>query len=121
ELVVSGDEASLEVRLERTASAGPRRELTLRLTGACLFSPQGVPYHWTEESLVETTPTGPASFTGTWRHGGVTFRLSASRPFATLDLRALADSQVLRTHYFTSFNLKKRYTYWVEEPPVAPD
>lgn len=131
ELVVSADEASLLVRVERLdgaeGAAAPRggaaapSALTLLMDGACLFSPQGVPYHWRDESLValrraEGCEGGEGRVEGEWTFGKLPFDLASSLPFAKCALRTIPDEGILRTHYFTSFNLKKRYTYWVEEP-----
>ncbi|HWP68904.1 MAG TPA: glycogen debranching protein, partial [Rectinemataceae bacterium] len=128
ELVVSGDEASLLVRVERLdgaeGAAAPLRgaaapsALTLLMDGACLFSPQGVPYHWRDESLVALSRAGGSEcrIEGEWTFGKLPFALASLLPFAKCGVRKIPDDGILRTHYFTSFNLKKRYTYWVEEP-----
>jgi len=125
ELVVSGDEASLLVRVERLdgaeGAAAPRGgaaapgALTLLMDGACLFSPQGVPYHWRDESLVALR-RAEGSIEGEWMFGQLPFDLASSLPFAKCGVRKIPDDGIVRTHYFTSFNLKKRYTYWVEKP-----
>jgi len=140
ELVVSGDEASLSLRVERIGGgAEPSRSaatytppnaasgeaaakdvaspaFTLTIDGACLFSPQGVPYHWREESLLSVWRSGgrQSGLEGEWNYGGLPFSLRSSVRFDSLAIRKVADDEILRTHYFTSFNLKKRYTYWVE-------
>jgi len=140
ELVVSGDEASLSLRVERIGGgSGPSRSaatstppnaapgeaaeenvagpaFTLTVDGACLFSPQGVPYHWRDESLlsVRRAGGGQSGLDGEWNYGGLPFSLRSSVRFDSLAIRKVADDEILRTHYFTSFNLKKRYTYWVE-------
>jgi hypothetical protein len=125
DLVVSGDEASLRFRIERTTREtstdnagreGGRGEVRLHLFGACLFSPQGVPYHWREESDISLARSGAAALSGEWTTGGIAFTIAASRPFDSLLARKLDDEEVKRTLYFTSFNLKKRYTFWVDEP-----
>ncbi len=125
ELVVAGDEASLWLRVERMNGAlsegagecagGPI--FTLTVDGACLFSPQGVPYHWREESLlsVQRARGGQDGLDGMWKYGGLSFSLRSSVRFENLEIRKVADDEIIRTHYFTSFNLKKRYTYWVEK------
>jgi len=135
ELVVFGDEASLSLRLERTsgeqmqncdklASAIPmvpgrgagNLSFTLTIDGASLFSPQGVPYHWRDESLlsVRNANGGQSGIDGEWIYGRLPFSLRSSVRFDSLIIRKIMDDEIIRTHYFTSFNLKKRYTYWVE-------
>lgn len=120
ELVVSGDEASLSLRLERVGGApgealgGPA--FTLIIDGACLFSPQGVPYHWREESFLSVRRADGTrnGFDGEWSYGKLPFALRSSVQLDSLAIRKVSDDEIVRTHYFTSFNLKKRYTYWVE-------
>jgi len=135
ELVVSGDEASLSLRLERmngtrapesgapaSGALAARRKgkggsaLTLTVDGACLFSPQGVPYHWRDESLLSMRRAGGAlnGLDGDWSYGKLPFALRSSARFDNLAIRKVSDDAIVRTHYFTSFNLKKRYTFWVE-------
>jgi len=154
ELVVSGDEASLSLRVERVdggvglsgegtamslgappspgsglsvgaaptpSNAAPGEgadgpAFTLTVDGACLFSPQGVPYHWRDESLlcVRCSGGGQSGLDGEWNYGRLPFSLRSSLRFDSLAIRKVADDEIIRTHYFTSFNLKKRYTYWVE-------
>ena len=58
----------------------------------------------------------PTELRGDWPHGKLGFELESSLPFFARALRRLGEDEVARTQYFTSFNLKKRYTYWVERP-----
>jgi hypothetical protein len=128
EIVVCGDEASLSLRVERLDCAGLSKcggaekgamgsaSFTLVMDGACLFSPQGVPYHWREENLlsVRRASGGQDGLDGKWTYGKLPFSLRSSVRFDSLTVRKVTDDEIIRTHYFTSFNLKKRYTFWVE-------
>ncbi|SLM18801.1 Glycogen debranching protein [uncultured spirochete] len=123
ELVVSGDEASLALKIEKMGEGGGgpsgdtgRSVFTLTVDGACLFSPQGVPYHWRDESLLSVRRAGGEEngLDGEWSYGRLPFSLRSSAHFDNFKIRRVADDEIIRTHYFTSFNLKKRYTYWVE-------
>lgn len=154
ELVVSGDEASLLLRVERVeaasataadadaaraavrASAASARTadaesvgraahndadvggFSFTLDGACLFSPQGVPYHWRDEKLLSLRRArdGQEGFDGEWDYGKLPFSLRSSARFDSFMIRKIGDDEIIRTHYFTSFNLKKRSTYWVDAP-----
>jgi len=118
EAVVCGDTLVLRLGLRREAPAagglgvgeGPSR---LRISGACLFSPQGVPYHWQEEKRLEAVFRRGRRLELTWQDR-VLLTLSFSPPFTHWGLAPLAEERVLKEPIFSSFNLKKRWAYWVE-------
>jgi len=144
ELVVSNDEASLAVKIERMREGDEflaaaknggdiHRDVgdapyTLILDGACLFSPQGIPYHWREEGQIRLQSLGSAvhvgegldGIGGAWTYGNVPFSLVSSVPFDQISLRKISGDDITRTNYFSSFNLKKRCTYWVEPKDLFP-
>jgi len=108
-VIVSGDQIAL--RLEASGdgvmSSG---ELEVFLTGALLFSPQGIPYHWKKEAEVAFQAQDTKLFM-TWRD----LRMFIDFPKTPLltSLFKLNEDDVLMEKYFETFNAKPRYRYWV--------
>jgi glycogen debranching enzyme len=86
--------------------------LFLRITGALLFSPQGTPYDWNEERLVLAKWESASRLTFKWR-GALEAMLELSVPFERYLLKPLEKELIQKKLWFTSHNIKKRYTYWV--------
>ncbi|NMB12206.1 MAG: hypothetical protein GX977_07960, partial [Firmicutes bacterium] len=53
ETVVHGDEASVRLSFSLKEPQAEELNLRLRVSGGFLMSPQGVPYHWQEEKLIQ--------------------------------------------------------------------
>ncbi len=108
-VIVSGDQIAL--RLEASGdgvmSSG---ELEVFLTGALLFSPQGIPYHWKKEAEVAFQAQDTKLFM-TWRD----LRMFIDFPKTPLltSLFKLSEDDILMDKYFETFNAKPRYRYWV--------
>jgi len=110
EIVVHEDEAAL--RLTLLANGPVEREITLRISGGILMSPQGVPYHWEEEKLIHGS-FSVDSVQVNWRDL-VRFVLAFSQPLDAGGIAPLREEDVAKKLYFRTFNAKKRYRYWVE-------
>lgn len=106
-ITVEGNQAFME--LDCTSSI----EIKILLSGACLFSPQGIPYHWDEEGNCELKAISNQELKGKWDN--LSFTLATSTPMKSITLSPLNHNDIVKSHYFTSHNLKKRYTFWVEE------
>ncbi len=109
--IVQGDEVLLDLELQ-LAPDDSLEKPRIEFSGASLFSPQGVPYHWDEERRISWRRNGKQELTGQWGKD-VYFSLSFSEELNSLTLKQLASDDVVKDQYFSSFNLKKRFTYWV--------
>lgn len=88
-------------------------DITILFTGSCLFSPQGIPYHWEEEGNCKLDVINNQILEGKWDN--LSFNLSVSKPMESISVSPLYPVDIAKSHYFTSHNLKKRYTFWVNE------
>ncbi len=110
---VHGDRIILDVKLTRVEVQYPKAQPVLvHFSGGVLFSPQGVPYHWEEEKLIKLACSDKQSFRGEW-NDEVSFDIIFSEKLNAAGMKILKDEEIAREQYFTSFNLKKRYTYHV--------
>lgn len=106
-LVVEGDQALLELKYDSAS------DVYFLLSGSCLFSPQGIPYHWDDEGKCKVQIAGNQLLEGEWNTLG--FSIATSEAVSQLGLASLKQESICKKQYFTSHNLKKRYTYWVDE------
>lgn len=106
-ITVKGNQAIMELDYKSSI------ETKIVLTGSCLFSPQGIPYHWDEEGTYELQIINKQVIKGNWEN--LFFSLATSKPMESISLSPLHTEDIVKSHYFTSHNLKKRYTFWVEE------
>ncbi len=106
-IIVKGDQAFVE--LDYTSSI----DADIYLSGSCLLSPQGIPYHWDEEGTCKLQIVNNQEIKGFWKN--LSFSLATSVPMESVTLSPLQAEEVVKNQYFTSHNLKKRHTYWVEE------
>jgi hypothetical protein len=110
---VLGNQVFLHVEFSRDPDAGIR-DFSVDFSGALLFSPQGVPYHWEDEKKVNAYIKSPQELHGIWKE--TSFVLRFSKTLKGLALHNINAEEIKREQYFSSHNLKKRYTYWVERP-----
>ncbi len=111
-VVVKDDQLLLDLSLK--ALNGAKIDgYTVLFSGACLFSPQGIPYHWEDEGKITLDIRQGNAFFGIWNN--LRFSLQFSQQLSDLWLRKIQSDDVEKEIYFSSFNLKKRYTYWVKE------
>ena len=108
--MIEGDQALLKISLTRDTGSG-EEPVRAEWTGAGLFSPQGVPYHWDGEKNIRWKWLNARELEGVWQEER--FLISFSEDLEDRGLKVLQDGDIDREHYFTSFNLKKRYTYRV--------
>ena len=118
ELVVHGNDAALRLIVNLLPQAPAALDLTLRVSGGILMSPQGVPYHWQEEKKI-TGEFAPDQLNIDWRDQ-VALQLSFSEEFDTHTIHPLGEDDVAQTLYFNTFNAKKRYRYWVQPEMRRP-
>lgn len=85
----------------------------LRISGACLFSPQGVPYHWDQRKLITGQIVDNHTILIKWQDS-FEIKIFSTASFDNAYLNRISDEEVGKKEYFSSFNLKKRYNYWVE-------
>ncbi|MCH3916929.1 MAG: glycogen debranching protein [Spirochaetia bacterium] len=109
-IAVIDDRVLLDISLAASSDL-PREDLQLGISGACLFSPEGIPYHWLEEAFVHAAVPDTSHIEGVWEDES--FVLSLSQPAEHIGLRPVLETEVERQQYFSSFNLKKRFRYWV--------
>ena len=88
-------------------------KLLLKVSGTFLFSPQGVPYHWQEEKLVDSRFIHNRELNFQWMNE-LKMKLSFSVPFNRIVLKPINEEYIKKSLYFSSFNLKKRYTYEID-------
>jgi len=88
-------------------------KLTIKMSGILLFSPQGVPYHWQEEKLVDSRFIRNSELNFQWMDE-LKMKLSFSAPFKRIVLKPINEEYIKKSLYFSSYNLKKRYTYEVD-------
>jgi len=114
EIIVDEDIVSSHVSF-RIKESYSYNELNLRLkvSGAFLFSPQGVPYHWQEEKLIDSRFIHNRELNFRWMNE-LTMKLSFSVPFKRSVLLPINEEYIKKNLYFSSFNLKGRYTYQVD-------
>lgn len=110
EIVAHDNEAALRLTLRSKASSD--LALTLRLSGGVLTSPQGVPYHWEEEKLIQGKFC-PEGVTINWRDI-IRLALAFSEPLDQGSIFEVRDEELAKKLYFHTFNAKKRYRYWIE-------
>ncbi len=108
--LVQGNDILMDISLSRSETC--TGEFKYELSGACLFSPQGVPYHWDEERNVSWNIESNREMRGKWQDD-VEFRFAFSEDLCGFQVGSLAEEKIAKEHYFTSFNLKKRFTYYV--------
>jgi len=89
-------------------------KLTIKISGILLFSPQGVPYHWQEEKLIDSRFIRNSELNFQWM-GEFKMKLSFSAPFKRIILKPVNEEYIKKSLYFSSYNLKKRYTYEVDK------
>ena len=89
-------------------------KLTIKMSGILLFSPQGVPYHWQEEKLIDSRFIRNSELNFQWM-GEFKMKLSFSAPFKRIILKPVNEEYIKKSLYFSSYNLKKRYTYEVDK------
>ena len=108
-VIVDGDQIALRLDAsgDGIASLG---ELEVFLSGALLFSPQGIPYHWKREAEVTLQAQDTRLFL-TWRDLRMFIEFPGT-PSLTL-LTRLDENDVLLEKYFETFNAKPRYRHWV--------
>jgi len=108
-IIGDGDQIALrlDVSGDEIASLG---DLEVFISGALLFSPQGVPYHWKREGKV-TSQAQDTKLSMTW-HDLHMFIELPSTPSLSL-LTRLDEDNVLLEKYFETFNAKPRYRHWV--------
>ncbi|NOY07592.1 MAG: glycogen debranching protein [Spirochaetes bacterium] len=85
----------------------------LRISGACLFSPQGVPYHWDQRKQITGQIVDRHTISIKWQDS-FEIKIFSTEAFGNAYLNRISDEEVGKKEYFSSFNLKKRYNYWVE-------
>jgi len=101
-VIVDGDQIALRLDAsgDGIASLG---ELEVFLSGALLFSPQGIPYHWKREAEVTLQAQDTRLFL-TWRDLRMFIEFPGT-PSLTL-LTRLDEDDVLLEKYFETFNAK---------------
>ena len=84
----------------------------LRISGACLFSPQGVPYHWDQRKQITGQIVDRHTISIKWQDS-FEIKIFSTAAFENAYLNKISDEEISKKEYFSSFNLKKRYNYWV--------
>lgn len=113
ETVVYGDTAGVRLSFSLKDDQPEELGLNLRVSGGLLMSPQGVPYHWKEEKLIQGV-FHKSQLDVHWRDK-ISMRLSFSEVFTTQGLDSIVEDEVEKRLYFSTFNAKKRYMYWVSK------
>ena len=111
ETVIYGDEACVRLNFSLKDPQQKALDLKLRVSGGFLMSPQGVPYHWQEEKLIQGV-FHQDQLELHWRDK-ISMRLRFSQNFTAQSLGKISEDEVEKHLYFSTFNAKKRYTYWV--------
>jgi glycogen debranching enzyme len=112
--VVDGDNVGYQLQFVLKPTNVADCKLKLKLSGALLFSPQGVPYHWQKEKMVTARFCNEKEVRFVWMDQ-LLMQISSSLPLQKGLLHSLNEEQIKKSLYFETHNIKKRYTYWTDK------
>jgi hypothetical protein len=112
--VVDEDHIVYQLQFVLKQDVAENRKLKLKFSGALLFSPQGIPYHWQEEKMVTARFCNDRELRFVWMDK-LLMQVSSSIPWREGLLCSLNEEQIKKSLYFETHNIKKRYTYWTDK------